>query len=231
MRLLLVQHLKRKNTGNIISYVKDKGIEADILRLWETPDMDMPDATGYDGIIILGGTMNVHDDFPFLIKEVEFIREHLQRVPMLGICLGGQLIAHALGAEVKEDSDRRELGFDVVKLTDAGKEHPLFSCFPERVPVLQWHGQSFELPEGASLLASSATCPYQAFAQGSAYGIQFHLEITPALGREIYEEGKEWALERFHLNEDKFLVDLETYELIIKTQCYQLLDNFLKIET
>lgn len=227
MRLLLLQHAPRKNTGHIFSYCSDRDIETDVLKLWETDDVQMPDATKYDGVIVLGGTMNVHDDFPFLTKEIEFIRAHLQKVPMLGICLGAQLIAHALGAAVAPDSDKREFGFDAVKLTDAGKSHPLFKGFPERIPVLQAHGQTFEMPKEAQHLASSHVCDNQAFACGSAFGIQFHLEISPALGREIFTDDRGWVQEHFQLNEDKFILDLETYELIIKTQCYRLLDNFI----
>ena len=229
MRLLLLQHAARKNSGHIVSFVNDRHIDVDVLKMWESPDMEMPDATSYDGVIILGGTMNVHDDFSFLIKEVEFIRESIGRVPMLGLCLGAQLIAYALGATIKEDFEQRQVGFDTIQLTDAGKQHPLFFRFPENVKVLQWHGQTFDLPLGADRLATSSACANQAFAHGNAYGVQFHLEISPALGREIYAEGRAWAVGHTGFSEERFLADLDSYELIIKAQCYQLFDNFLKI--
>lgn len=222
----MLQHAQRENKGYIFEYAKDRKIDVDVVELWNTTEF--PDATEYDGVVILGGTMNVHDDFPFLKAEIEFIKKYIHKVPMLGICLGAQLLAHTLGADIQEDSEGQEVGFGAVTLTDKGCNHPLFHGFLKTIPVLQWHGQTFTLPEGADLLASSEVCKNQAFAYKNVYGIQFHFEITPALGREFHDEGRDWARKHDGFNDEEFLEELDRSELIIKMQCYQLFDNFLK---
>jgi len=107
--------------------------------------------------------------------------------PFLGVCLGVQLLASALGAEVGPLAGGAEVGLLPVELTAEGRDHHLFEGMPEPLVTLQWHGDTFELPEGATLLASSPAAPHQAFQAGSAYGVQFHLEVTPEMAREWAE--------------------------------------------
>jgi GMP synthase-like glutamine amidotransferase len=134
-----------------------------------------------DALIVLGGTMSVHDEVavPFLKGLKRYIRECLERgIPFLGICLGGQLLSATLGAAVVRDR-WGELGSCMVSLTEAGRSDRLFRGLPPGLKTFQWHRDSFDLPAGAVLLASTATCPHQAFRVGdNAWGLQFHPEVT-----------------------------------------------------
>lgn len=131
-----------------------------------------------DLLIVLGGPIGVGDEaqYPFLREELELIRARLsRRRPLLGICLGAQLIAAAAGAPVRA-MERKEIGFGPVMLTAAGRASPL-APLAAGVPVLHWHGDAFEVPAGAVHLAGTALCANQAFAIGGhALALQFHLE-------------------------------------------------------
>lgn len=138
------------------------------------------DALAADLLIVLGGPIGVYetDAYPFLIKEIEAIRRRLDaRKPVLGICLGAQLIAAALGAKVAPGPGK-EIGYAPVDLTGAGRGSPLARL--EGVPVLHWHGDACAPPSGTEILASTALCPVQAFRFGAeALALQFHVEVDP----------------------------------------------------
>jgi GMP synthase (glutamine-hydrolysing) len=135
------------------------------------------------GLIVLGGAMNVDqtDRYPFLSREVAWIGQALDReLPLLGICLGSQLLAKTLGAKVYS-AGRKEIGWYSVELTVAAADDPLFAQSGART-VFQWHGDTFDLPAGAVHLARSPVCQNQAFRYGrNAYGLQFHIEMTAAM--------------------------------------------------
>ena len=137
-----------------------------------------------DAILLLGGRMSANDEagFPFLQQLKPFVRESVEiGVRFLGICLGGQILAAAFGARVVEQrwGERGNCG---VSLTPAGRDDGFFGHLPEDFPAFQWHDDSFDLPEGAVLLASSHRCPHQAFRFGdSAWGLQFHPEVAPEI--------------------------------------------------
>ncbi|MDD2270645.1 MAG: type 1 glutamine amidotransferase [Desulfuromonadaceae bacterium] len=146
----------------------------------------LPEADQISALIVLGGAMGANDDarFPFLSDVKELIRQVVaQQIPYLGICLGGQLLAAALGAEVISNRWEEQGTLDVV-LTEAGKTDPFFNGIAETFNTFQWHHDSFDLPAGCVLLASSDACPHQAFRVGeSAWGLQFHPEVTEKIIR------------------------------------------------
>jgi len=178
----------------------------------------------------MGGPMGVYEDFPSRDDEIRLIRTAVGRIPTLGICLGSQLIAHALGARVypneKDGKPVKEIGFDRVRLTPEGSANPLFKGFPSEIRVLQWHGDAFDLPDGASLLATSAASRNQAFAFENAYGILFHLELTPGMIQGLAEATRAWTHENFDLDEERLARDARDLEPLLRAQCYSLLDNF-----
>ena len=128
-----------------------------------------------------GWPMDVYeeDKYSFLKAEDDFIRAVLKReVPFSGICLGSQLLAKACGAHVTK-APQREMGFIPIQITNEGKEDVLFQGIDNGLQAFQWHEDMFEVPKGGRLLAESDSCPHQAFRMGpSAYGLQFHIEIT-----------------------------------------------------
>jgi GMP synthase (glutamine-hydrolysing) len=142
------------------------------------------DASRYDGLVVLGGPMNVDqaDSYPHLLHEIEVIRAALAReVPTLGICLGAQLLAAALGARV-HPAPVREIGWYPLSLTEAAKSDALFQHLNSSMPVFQWHAYTFTDPSDTVHLASTDSCANQAFRyRDFAYGLQFHLEVDAAL--------------------------------------------------
>jgi GMP synthase-like glutamine amidotransferase len=142
----------------------------------------IPASDDFDWLIVMGGPMGVHDDlkFPWLRAEKSLIRDSINsgRI-VLGICLGAQLIADVMGAEVTQN-ENREIGWFPVNREIAGGESPLADAFPETLDVFHWHGDTFDIPEDARLLATSEACRNQGFLYDNrVVGLQFHLETTP----------------------------------------------------
>jgi len=137
--------------------------------------------TGCAGLIVLGGPMSVNDQrsLPYLGAELRLLEAALvAEVPVLGVCLGSQLLAHAAGARVYRGAEK-EIGWYPIERAAAAASDPVFGRFPHRAMVFHWHGETFDLPRGAAWLAHSARYTHQAFRIGrSAYGLQFHVEVT-----------------------------------------------------
>lgn len=146
-------------------------------------DEPLPDPAGLTGVIVLGGEMGVHETglFPHLDTVRAFMGQALRAgTPLLGICLGGQLLAQLAGGEVASPSPHGEKGVSLVSLTAQGASDPLFSGVRDPFVTFQLHDDSFSVPPGATLLAKSAACPAQAFRLGeNSYGVQFHPEVDP----------------------------------------------------
>ncbi|HWZ30335.1 MAG TPA: type 1 glutamine amidotransferase [Bryobacteraceae bacterium] len=139
-------------------------------------------ALGHSGLVVLGGPMSANDSLPGLADELAMIERALDRgVPLLGICLGSQLIAKALGARVYRNG-ALEIGWETVHLTDAGRRDPVFQGIESPATFFHWHSETFDLPPGAEWLAWSEKTRYQAYRVGSSvYGVQFHPEVTAGM--------------------------------------------------
>jgi len=192
MKSLIIKHVDIEGPGLIEYFLNQKRIPYQILSL--DSDARLPKLEGFTHVVILGGPMNVYeeDHYPFLREEDLFIKEAIQRGKfVLGICLGAQLIAKALGAKVFKAS-LKEIGWYDIYLTMIGSKDPLFSNLPKTFPVFQWHGDTFEIPKGGKLIATSTSVPHQAFRYGdNAYGLQFHLEVTEKMIKEWMETYEE----------------------------------------
>ena len=182
-RLLVFQHVSFEPLGTLHPLLKRYGFRIRFVNFGRDPDA-RPSVDGYDGLVVLGGPMSAWDEegHPHLRTEIDAIRTAIDaRLPVLGICLGAQLTARALGAEVAPAAEK-EIGWYDVERTEAGAADPVFGAFENRERVFQWHGDEFALPAGAELLATGAGCPHQAFRYGDrTYGLQFHLEVDGAL--------------------------------------------------
>lgn len=195
MNVLILKHAEIERPGLIEDFLMQQEIPYQTIDLYLNTPLPTPD--GFSHLIILGGPMNVYEEerYPFLKSEDLFIKETIQRgKSILGICLGAQLIAKALGARVFK-APVREIGWYDVSLTKVGAQDPLFSNLPEIFPVFQWHEDTFEMPKGGKWIATSNPVSHQAFRYGeNAYGLQFHLEVTEEMIREwmeVYEDGYE----------------------------------------
>ncbi len=192
MTVLIVKHVENEGPGLIEYCLNQEKILYEVINLQRHIPFPKPD--GYKHIVLLGGPMNVYEEdlYPFLRGEDLFIKESIQRVKsILGICLGAQLIAKALGAKVSR-APVKEIGWYDVSLTGEGSKDAFFSYLPERFQVFQWHEDTFEVPRGARLLATSSPVTHQAFRYAeNVYALQFHLEVTEEMIREWIEDYRE----------------------------------------
>jgi GMP synthase (glutamine-hydrolysing) len=210
----IFQHMEIEGPGIFPDLLASRGVPVEIHRLFETGEVP----TGIEApLIIMGGAMSVHDEkeFPFLAGEKEIIRMYIRTGrPVVGICLGAQLIADAAGSRVYPGT--RESGW-----CDVYKEHPgYFSGFPGRMKVFQFHGDTFDLPEGTLLLWRGSEVPHQMFLLGSAAGVQFHPEITFPLIREWHRDLPHTGLERLVSRSRRFIPPSHAF-------CGELVDRFL----
>lgn len=230
MKFLVFQHVLHEHPGRISEFCKEKGIELDIVELWKP--YKMPAVTDYNALIIMGGPMGVYDDYPSKKDEMKEISSALKnQVPVLGFCLGSQLLAHALGAKVYPNmfngKHAKEVGFFDVELTEHGKKDPLLSGLTSPLTVLQWHGDAFDIPKGSVKLASSTLCANQAFRHGNSYGLLFHLEFTPQMIEKQIEVDREWMHKDNKVDEKEIIRKSEDDEKLMDKNFRKLFDNFI----
>ena len=216
-RLLVFQHVAHEILGTLDPLLRDAGFRIKYVNFERHPHAE-PNLNGYDGLIVLGGPMNVDevDAYPNLETEASLIREAVQRgMPVLGVCLGSQLIAKALGAKVKKNPEKEIGWYDLSPSTD-GLKDPLICNFKDLEKIFQWHGDTFELPKGAKLLASSPLCKNQAFRFGdNVYGLQFHLEVDkPMIERWLNVPENKKEIEELNGKIDPEMIRSDTPEYI-----------------
>jgi GMP synthase (glutamine-hydrolysing) len=182
---LVFQHVPYEPLGTLDAQFRDAGFRIRYINFARSGRVNL-DVRRYHGVVVLGGPMSVNstDRYPHLLDEIDALRVAIDgEIPVLGICLGAQLIAATLGASI-EPNPIKEIGWSDVKRTPAGATDPLFKHFKASEKIFQWHGDTFEMPSGAEHLAVTDACSNQAFCyRGGVYGLQFHLEIDEALVR------------------------------------------------
>lgn len=174
MAILALRHEPFEHLGHFSRHLEQSAIRFSYIDLGQPLSTD-----GCTGAIIMGGPQSANDPDPRLAAEMRLIREAMARgIPILGVCLGAQLIAKALGARVYRNP-AKEIGWAPVYFTEAAKDDPLFGGFASPTTFFHWHGETFDLPQGAEWLAYSDLCRHQAFRyRTNVYGVQFHPEIT-----------------------------------------------------
>jgi len=179
MNALVIKHVDCEGPGVLGDVFDRHGVAVTLAHPYRGEPL--PAVADHDFLVVLGGPMGVYerDRYPFLDAEAELVRQAVSRdIPTLGICLGSQVIADAIGGRVTKHT-AKEIGAMTVTLTPEGAADPLFQGFDPLLPVFQWHGDTFSIPPGAVRLASSPVTPNQAFRHGRCtYGFQFHLEVT-----------------------------------------------------
>src|SRR5580704_12602985 len=199
--LQVLQHVSMEGPGRIGDVARDLGLGVVVHRLFDGAPVPRSLATG-DILVVMGGAMGVGDigdpRWPFLAAEAELLKDVLNHGgPVIGVCLGAQLMAHALGARVypcmvgDPPVRHREVGWGAVTFTSAPGVEPALAGVAESEAVLHWHGDTFDLPAGAVRLASTLACENQMFRHGRrAFALQFHIEVEEDdVARWVVEDG------------------------------------------
>jgi GMP synthase-like glutamine amidotransferase len=189
--IAIFRHSPTEGPAYFATYLDQRKLPYHVIKL-DAGEPVPVDVTAYSGLVFMGGPMSVNDDLPWIAPVLALIRDAVAReVPVLGHCLGGQLMAKALGAQVTRNPVK-EIGWGEVRVLDQpaakqwlGSDLPSFLSF-------HWHGETFAVPEGATRVMASAACPNQAFALGKHFGMQCHVEMTEEL---IRTWCKDWASE------------------------------------
>jgi GMP synthase-like glutamine amidotransferase len=207
MKAHVLQHVSFEDIGSIASWLKSQKVDLSYTRFFA--DDCLPDCDGLDLVIVLGGPMSANDEatLPWIRLEKEFIRSAIARdIPMIGICLGAQLIASALGARVYKNA-HKEIGWFPIEATPRVEDT---FAFPRQCRVFHWHGETFELPSGAVRLAVSRGCKNQAFQFGRhVIGLQFHLETTPESVRNLVDNCRGELIPGEYVQTEKELGQIE----------------------
>jgi GMP synthase (glutamine-hydrolysing) len=180
-KAVVIQHIAFEDLGNLGSVLEQRGYDISYYQAG-VDDLSVLQSTQPDLLVVLGGPIGVYEDkdYPFILDELKLLEARLANsLPTLGICLGSQLIARALGAAVYPGRNGKEIGWGDLQLSEAGQSSCMRHLAPTQTPVLHWHGDTFDLPTKAILLASSQQYQNQAFSWGNhCLGLQFHPEVT-----------------------------------------------------
>jgi GMP synthase (glutamine-hydrolysing) len=222
--VLIVLHQQQSTPGRIGHYLQARGIPLDIRR--PACGDPLPDTlAAHAGAVIFGGPMSVNDPEGFIRTEIEWIKVPLRECkPLLGICLGAQMLAHHLGARVGfHPEGKAEVGYYPIRITAAGRS--MMATWPDA--VYQWHREGFDLPSGADMLAEGETFKVQAFRYGrAAYGIQFHAEVTHAMMCRWITRGEQRLALPGAKPSNQHFIDRPIYDFAIRAWLRDFLDHW-----
>jgi GMP synthase-like glutamine amidotransferase len=221
MKVHWLQHLPFEGLGSMGTYFQQKGFPATSTHFYL--NQQLPDIDSFDWLIIMGGAMSANDDaeYPWLTLEKQFIKKAADSGKVvIGVCLGAQLIAAALGAKVYRNK-YREIGWFDITPTDDAKKTILSDCFTKTQDAFHWHGDTFDLPKGAIHLASSQACKNQGFIiDNRVVGFQFHLETTFKSAKDLIDNfADELNGDKYVQSESEMLSDISRFDKINKVMC------------
>ncbi|MGA2526500.1 MAG: gamma-glutamyl-gamma-aminobutyrate hydrolase family protein [Smithellaceae bacterium] len=227
MRIHYFQHVPFEGLGNIEEWINAKGYSLSSTRFYnkEVP----PKLDDIDWLIIMGGPMGAYEEnlYPWLAAEKRFIGQAIkQGIKVLGICLGAQLIAAAIGAKVYPNA-HKEIGWFPINLTKDGKTSKLFRGLPAEIIAYHWHGDTFDLPFGAKHLAESTACKNQAFSyKNHVLALQFHLDVRKDNIEEWVQSGAEELIEAPYIQTAGEMLSPDKRFAVIEKHMGQVLDRF-----
>jgi len=218
-------HVPFEGPGAIQDWVGEKGHQLQYIRFYE--EFSLPDASAVDLLIIMGGPMDVFDYHvhPWMGDEIEWVKEFIDSgKPVLGICLGAQIIAAALGEEVYP-GPHKEIGWHNLQFFPSLGDHKIFKELPVTRKVFHWHGDTFNIPEGATRIAASQAFPNQGFIyKNKVIALQFHLEVNPDSVRELVENCRNELEEGTHIQSEKEILSEHNYFQTNQEVLFQFLD-------
>jgi GMP synthase (glutamine-hydrolysing) len=216
IKIHTLQHVEYETPGSIEAWAKNNEFEMSFTRFYVSAEL--PELNSFDWLLIMGGPMSVHDEdkFPWLKREKEFIKSAIENDKVvIGICLGSQLIAQQLGAEVYPN-EYKEIGWYRIQTTIHASDDDLFSPLPRAFQAFHWHGDTFTLPDDALHLAETDACKNQLFIwKEKVIGIQFHPEITQPLLKNMIDNGKSELKNEKYIQPADYI--LEQTELIAQS--------------
>jgi GMP synthase (glutamine-hydrolysing) len=229
MRFHYFQHVPFEPPVNIEKWIREKGFDISGTHFYRGEPF--PDFSRFDVLVVMGGPMGVYDDreYPFLAREKVYIENALKLgKKVIGVCLGAQMLADVLGAKVYKNR-YKEIGWFPVYKTDEAEEGTAFQNLPKEFIAFHWHGDTFDLPAGATRLAYNEATENQAFQyQDEALALQFHLETSPQSAKELIENSKEELQEKGkYIQSPEEMLSKEEYFKMIEKYLYSVLDNFL----
>ena len=231
-KVIIFQHVAHKILGTLNPTLKEHKLNIRYINFERTPD-ESPTLQKYHSLIVLGGHMGVYqaEKYQHIKTELRLIEEALKKdIPILGICLGAQLIANVLGAKVRKHIEK-EIGWYDVQFTPDGQKDKLFNHFNSSEKLFQMHGDTFDIPSGAIKLASSKTCESQAFRFGEkVYGLQFHLEVDePMIHRWLSYENNIKDMHEYNFSTD--LIKEETLKFAPRSTelSFKTFGNFVEL--
>jgi GMP synthase (glutamine-hydrolysing) len=231
MNALIIVHVSCEGPGLFQPVLEDRGVRVDVVDVEQGQALPAS-LDGVDMLVVMGGPMCVgqEQEHPYLQHEYGLLREALrQDVPVMGVCLGSQMLAHAAGAKVYR-SPVNEFGWSRVELTSGGRNDPLFAGVDSSMLVFQWHGDTFDVPSDGELIATSSVVPSQAIRVGRrAYGLQFHVELDRRLLDLWMEVAPE---ERDDVDEaviERLTRTFDQHEAALNQQARTIAENFYRI--
>ncbi len=232
MRIHYLQHVHFEDPANIFKWADSNDISINGTKLYKNENL--PNLDSFDTLVVMGGPMGVYDEdvYPFLKDEKKFIEKAIKNEKkVLGICLGAQLIADVLGSKVYKNEEK-EIGWFPVFLTEEAENSMTFKTLPKKFVAFHWHGDTFDIPNGAKHLAYSEACKNQAFEynNGKVVGLQFHLETTYDSAKNLIQNSEEELKEKgiFIQSKEEMLKDKKRFTDIEKI-LFNFLDNFNKV--
>lgn len=231
MKIHCIQHVEFETLGTIVEWIEKRKHSLSTTHLYE--NQNFPSLDNFDLLIIMGGPMNIYEyeKYPWLRKEKAFIKETISAgKAVLGICLGAQLVADVLKAEVFKN-DYKEIGwFPVFTIKQEKSEISLLEGVPKELTAFHWHGDTFGLPEGAIRLFESEACKNQGFIyKNRVIGLQFHLEMSSRTIGNVIENCRDELVEGMYIRNEEEMLDKDSFLADSKLSMFRILDNFEEI--